>query len=120
MRKILRVARREYNIAVRTKGFIIALIVAPLFMGGSSFVILLTKDRVDTDDKKFAIVDRSGEAAEALVAAASMNITRIWYFTASTGGAPARIWPVIIPGRLTIPAAAMALIIGITPVRNTC
>ena len=34
------------------------------------------------------------------------------------GGEPARIWPVIMPGRETIPAAAMALMIGIIPVRT--
>ena len=46
-------------------------------------------------------------------ATGDQNITRIWYFTASTGAVPASIWPVIMPGRLTMPAAAMAaLMIG--------
>ncbi len=45
------------------------------------------------------------------------NMIRIWYFTASMGGVPARIWPVIMPGRLTMPAAAMALMMGIRPLR---
>src|SRR5690606_16343857 len=29
---------------------------------------------------------------------ASRNSTKIWYFAASNGAMPARIWPVIIPG----------------------
>ena len=33
------------------------------------------------------------------------------------GGLPARIWPVIMPGRLTSPAAAMALMVGIMALR---
>ena len=44
----------------------------------------------------------------------------IWYFTASTGLAPARICPVIIPGRLTIPTTIIALMVGISPVRMAC
>ena len=43
------------------------------------------------------------------VPTAIRNMIRIWYLTASTGGAPARICPVIMPGRLTTPAAAIAL-----------
>ena len=35
MRKTLRLARREYRAAVRTKGFIIGLVVAPIMMSGS-------------------------------------------------------------------------------------
>ena len=36
-----------------------------------------------------------------------------WYFTASTGLVPAGDWPVIIPGRLTMPTTIIALIVGI-------
>jgi hypothetical protein len=40
----------------------------------------------------------------------SMSITTIWYFMASPGSAPAIIWPVIIAGINTIPAAIIELI----------
>ena len=46
------------------------------------------------------------------------SITRSWYFTASEGSTPARIWPVIIPGSATMPVAAIALTIGMKPLRS--
>src|SRR5262245_27568564 len=59
MRKMLVVASREYQAAVRTKAFIISLVLMPLLMGGSLLVQLLLKDRVDTTERKFVIVDRT-------------------------------------------------------------
>ena len=44
----------------------------------------------------------------------------IWYFTAWPGLTPARSWPVIIPGRLTMPTTIMALMVGMSPVRTAC
>jgi hypothetical protein len=46
------------------------------------------------------------------------NMITIWYFTASSGLAPARICPVIMPGRLTIPTTIIEFMIGIKPVRT--
>lgn len=70
MRKILHIAKREYKAAVKTKGFIIGLILAPLVMGGSLITFALLKDRVDTTDKRVAIIDHSGKIAVAIVEAA--------------------------------------------------
>ena len=42
----------------------------------------------------------------------------IWYLAASAGSAPARIWPVIRPGRLTMPARLMMLSSGVIAVRK--
>jgi len=70
MRKILRLIRREYKASVKTKGFIIGLILAPIFMGGGLIVFALLKDRVDTTDKTMAVIDRSGMVAQVLVEAA--------------------------------------------------
>lgn len=70
MRKILKYARREYLAAVRTKGFIIGLILAPVLMSGGMIAFLLLKDRVDTTDKRMAVIDHSGVVAQALVEAA--------------------------------------------------
>jgi ABC-2 type transport system permease protein len=70
MRKALKLARREYKAAVHTKGFLIGLLIAPIFMGGSFLAMVLLKDRVDTTDRTVAIVDRSGIVAEALAEAA--------------------------------------------------
>ena len=71
MRKMMRVARREYAAQVRTKGFIIGLAIAPLFMGGSAIAMIIFENRADTRDRVIAVVDRSGSLADSLVAAAT-------------------------------------------------
>jgi ABC-2 type transport system permease protein len=69
MRKIFILAKREYNTAVRTKGFIIGLLLAPVLMGGSGIVFALMKDKVDLSDKHIVIMDHSGLMAEYLTQA---------------------------------------------------
>jgi ABC-2 type transport system permease protein len=59
MRKTLVIAIREYQAAVRTKAFLISLLVLPLLMGGSVAAQLLLRGRVDTEPKRFAIIDRT-------------------------------------------------------------
>jgi ABC-2 type transport system permease protein len=59
MRKVMVVAAREYQAAVRTKSFLISLIIMPILMFGSIGVQMLLKDKVDTRPKRFAVVDRS-------------------------------------------------------------
>src|SRR5262249_46354837 len=59
MRKILVIAQREYNAAVRTKAFLLSLVLMPILMGGSIVVQRLFKDLRDTKDKKFAVIDRT-------------------------------------------------------------
>ena len=41
------------------------------------------------------------------------HMMAIWYRTAMTGSVPERIWPVIMPGKATIPVAAMVLMVGL-------
>ena len=67
MRKILILTLREYRTSVRTKSFIIGLLLAPILMGGSMVVFMLLKDKVDINDKKIAIIDHSGIMADTLV-----------------------------------------------------
>lgn len=66
MRKIFILAKREYRAAVRTKSFIIGLVLAPVFMGGSLIAFALLKDKVDLSDKYIAVIDHSGMMAEYL------------------------------------------------------
>jgi ABC-2 type transport system permease protein len=73
MRKILILARREYRTAVRTRGFIIGLIIAPVFMGGSLIVFAIFQDRVDVTDKNIVVIDRSGVIAESVKQAAEFR-----------------------------------------------
>jgi len=70
MNKALIIAKREYRAAVKTKGFIIGILILPIFMGGGLLVFTLFKDKIDTDDKKIAVVDHSGLFREHLVASA--------------------------------------------------
>ena len=70
MRKTLRVAKREYTTSVRTKGFIIALLLMPVMMGGSGLAMWLFQGQVDTRDKNVVILDRSGLVADVIQRAA--------------------------------------------------
>jgi len=71
MRKVWVVARREYRAAVRTKAFVVSIVLMPALMFGSIGVQALFKKLEDTGEKTFAVVDRTGgELAAALAAAA--------------------------------------------------
>jgi ABC-2 type transport system permease protein len=59
MRKILVVAAREYSAAVRTKAFVISLVIMPVMMGGSLVLQWILRDYHDIQDKRFAVVDRT-------------------------------------------------------------
>jgi ABC-2 type transport system permease protein len=56
---MLVVAVREYLAAVRTKAFVIGLVIMPILMGGSIVVQHLLKDFRDIKEKKFVVVDRT-------------------------------------------------------------
>ena len=75
MRKILTVARREYNAGVRTKAFLISLFLMPLLMGGGFLAQLVLQDQVDIQEKRFAVVDRTPnrELVQALSHAAALR-----------------------------------------------
>jgi ABC-2 type transport system permease protein len=75
MRKVFVIAGREYKAAVRTKSFIISVLMLPLMMGGSVLVQLLLKDQVDTSAKRFVVVDRTpgGKLASLVEAAAKIR-----------------------------------------------
>jgi ABC-2 type transport system permease protein len=79
MSKVLRIAKREYLAIVRTKGFVIGLVLAPVVMGGSAIAMALLEGHVDTRDRTLAVVDRSGVLAEALVEAAEARTARVVY-----------------------------------------
>jgi ABC-2 type transport system permease protein len=63
MRKVLVVALREYNAAVRTKAFVIGLAMMPLLMSGSLIVQWLLEEHRDTRPKRIAVVDRTPGSA---------------------------------------------------------
>lgn len=59
MRKVFVVALREYNAAVRTKAFLIGLLIMPLLMGGSVLAQALLNKYRDTAERKIAVIDRT-------------------------------------------------------------
>ncbi len=59
MRKMFVVALREYFAAVRTKSFLVTLIIMPVLMSGSLLMQWLLRDYHDTKTKRFAVVDRT-------------------------------------------------------------
>jgi len=66
MDKILILFKREYRAAVRTKSFIISLLVVPIMMGGGFLAMILMENKQDTDDKNFVIIDYSKIMVEPL------------------------------------------------------
>jgi ABC-2 type transport system permease protein len=62
MRKMWVIAVREYLAAVRTKTFVVSLLLMPMFMGGSILFQLLFEGVVDTHDEAFALVNRTSDA----------------------------------------------------------
>ena len=62
MRRMWVVASREYQAAVRTKTFLIGLLVMPILMGGSIAMQALFADAVDVADKRFGVVNRTSNS----------------------------------------------------------
>src|SRR5947209_30605 len=62
MRKMLTVALREYKAVVRTKSFLVSLLLMPIMMGGSIIFQAVFKDTGDKKDKRVAVVDRTPDS----------------------------------------------------------
>lgn len=78
MRRIWTIAKREYYANVRTKAFIISLVLMPVLMGGGAAAQKFLEGRVDLETKRLVVFDRTGKVVEALVeAAAERNKTEI-------------------------------------------
>jgi ABC-2 type transport system permease protein len=73
MRRIRTLIKREYIAAVKTKGFVIGLLLAPVIFGGSGIAMAIFAGHVDTTDKKIAIIDHSGAVVQALLDAAEQR-----------------------------------------------
>ena len=79
MYKVFRLALREYFAAVRTKGFIIGLVMLPIFMSGSIIAMALLEDHVDIHERRIVVVDESESFSEVLPqAAATRNANHIF------------------------------------------
>ncbi len=59
MRKVMVVAWREFNATVRTKAFVVGIVLMPILMCGSVVVSIVSEKFEDRSSKKIAIVDRT-------------------------------------------------------------
>jgi ABC-2 type transport system permease protein len=67
MNKVWILVKREYKAAVRTKGFIVSLILLPIMMGGGFAAVKLLEDKVDLKDKIVLVIDESQSVGDYLV-----------------------------------------------------
>jgi ABC-2 type transport system permease protein len=74
MPKAFVIALREYNAAVKTKAFLISLVILPALIGGSVLMQWMLKDQVDTSAKQFAVIDRTPNEKLAATLAAECEI----------------------------------------------
>ncbi len=59
MRKTLVIAWREFNATVRTKAFLVGIVLMPVLMCGSVVVSIITEKLEDRSSQKIAIIDRT-------------------------------------------------------------
>ncbi len=67
MHRILLIAKRDYLASIRSKAFVFSLVIAPILFGGGFLGLALMKGKPDLKDRRVAIVDRTGMAADAIL-----------------------------------------------------
>jgi ABC-2 type transport system permease protein len=70
MNKILIVAASEFSTLVRTKAFLLTLMLMPVLMIAAVLLMRASQGATDTKDRRFAYIDRSGIAGPVLQSAA--------------------------------------------------
>lgn len=73
MRKVWAVAAREYRTHVRSKAFVIAIVLVPIFMFGSIGVQVLMEKKGETGSKRIAVLDYSNKMFDKLKQAAEVR-----------------------------------------------
>lgn len=71
--KIIIIAIREYLSTIKSKSFILSIILVPILMSGSIIVMGLLGDHVDTKDKKIGIIDYTGRYAPKIISVANIR-----------------------------------------------
>ncbi len=61
MTRVLVIARTEFLALVRSKFFLLGIIVVPIIMFGFITAIQMVEHRVDREDRRFAVIDATGE-----------------------------------------------------------
>ena len=73
MRRILTVAESEFTQLVRTKAFIIGILIVPVMMGAFIAFMNYAEDHVDVTDRAVAVIDDTGEVYDGLAARAAKH-----------------------------------------------
>jgi ABC-type Na+ efflux pump permease subunit len=70
LRKIWVIASTEFGSTIRTKSFLIGLLLLPVIMGFSILIQRFVAERVDTKPRRFVVIDKSGVLSPAIDKAA--------------------------------------------------
>lgn len=70
VRRVLWIARRDYLAVVRTKAFLIGLVVFPILFGGGGLASVLLRGKGGDPNREIAVIDRTGAARSAVLEAA--------------------------------------------------
>ena len=79
MRKTIVVALRDYRAAVKTKAFLIGLLMMPLMFGGGILVQIVFRNNNDIRDKRIAVVDYTGQIFGTLTQASNIRNQTLIY-----------------------------------------
>jgi ABC-2 type transport system permease protein len=79
MRKTIVVALRDYKTAVKTKAFLIGLLMMPLMFGGGILVQIVFRNNNDIRDKRVAVVDYTGQLFDGLDRATNIRNQTLIY-----------------------------------------
>jgi ABC-2 type transport system permease protein len=77
MSRVLAIAGREYRANVRSKAFIISLLLMPVLIAGGAAVPALLRGRVDVEDKRLVVADGTGKLLPLLQRAAEARNRRV-------------------------------------------
>jgi len=73
MRRVRAIAIAEFLNTVLSRGFLLAVLLTPVFMGGSVLVQSFVKERVDTADRLVAVYDETGLFFERIVSTSKVR-----------------------------------------------
>jgi ABC-2 type transport system permease protein len=79
MRKTIAVALRDYKAAVKTKAFLVGLLMMPLMFGGGILAQIVFRNNNDITDKRVAVVDYTGQLFDSLNKATSFRNQTLIY-----------------------------------------
>jgi ABC-2 type transport system permease protein len=103
MSRVLLIAQTELMALVRTKFFLASLILMPLLVIGLVTFLEYAGDSVDQDDRRFAVIDGTGELYDAIASAAAER-------NRGVGEGDARSGPHFLPERVDGTAGDAALL----------